>query len=216
MNRRFPRLFFILSGLLLLFILLPLLGSIFAATPATLLQALKDPAVSRSLALTFLAAFVATGIGMLGGLPLAYLLARSSFWGKRLVESIIDLPLVIPHTAAGVALLMVFGRQGILGRPFSNLGLFFTDNLAGIVVAMLFVSLPFLVDSSRDSFAQIDAELERVALIDGATPWQAFWLVTLPLAWRGVMGGMLMMWARGISEFGALSLSLTTQKSFRF
>lgn len=204
MNRRFPRLFYVLSGLLLLFILLPLLSSIFAATPASLLAALRDPSVSRSLSLTFLAAVLATGAGVAGGLPLAYLLARGRFSGKRLVESIIDLPLVIPHTAAGVALLMVFGRQGVLGRPLSYVGLFFTDNLAGIVVAMLFVSLPYLVDASRDSFAQVDEELERVALIDGATPWQAFWSVTLPLAWRGVVGGMLMMWARGISEFGAV------------
>jgi molybdate/tungstate transport system permease protein len=84
------------------------------------------------------------------------------------------------------------------------LGVVFTDNFSGIVVGMLFVSLPFLVNLSRESFALVDEELERVALIDGATPWQAFWYVLLPQAWRGVLAGALMMWARGISEFGAV------------
>lgn len=212
MNRRFPRLFFVLSGFLLLFVILPLGGAILAAQPSALLRTLEDPAISRSLGLTFLAAAIATGIALVCGLPLAYILARSDFSGKRVLESIIDLPLVIPHTAAGIALLMVLGRQGILGKPLAQLGLFFTDNLGGIVAAMLFVSLPYLVDTSRDSFAQVDAEIERVAMIDGATPWQAFWLVTLPLAWRGVVGGALMMWARGISEFGAVVILVYNPK----
>jgi molybdate/tungstate transport system permease protein len=80
----------------------------------------------------------------------------------------------------------------------------FTDNLAGIVVAMLFVSLPFLVNMSRDAFERVDPDLEQAAQADGASPWQSFRLVVLPLAWRGVLGGGLMMWARGISEFGAV------------
>jgi molybdate/tungstate transport system permease protein len=101
-------------------------------------------------------------------------------------------------------LLLVFGRRGLLGQWLAPLGLTFTDNLAGIIVAMLFVSLPFLVTMGRESFRLVDEELERVALIDGASQWQAFWLVTLPLAWRGVLGGAVMMWARGISEFGAV------------
>jgi molybdate/tungstate transport system permease protein len=120
------------------------------------------------------------------------------------VEALVNLPIVIPHTAAGVALLLVFGRRGLLGQWLAPLGVAFTDNFAGIVVGMLFVSLPFLVNLSRESFALVDEELERVALIDGATPWQAFWHVSLPQAWRGVLAGALMMWARGISEFGAV------------
>jgi len=103
-----------------------------------------------------------------------------------------------------VALLMVFGRKGLLGQPLAHLGLRFTDNLAGIVVAMLFVSMPFLVTASQEAFALINEEMERVALIDGATPLQAFFRITLPQAWRGIVSGALMMWARGISEFGAV------------
>jgi molybdate/tungstate transport system permease protein len=92
----------------------------------------------------------------------------------------------------------------LLGQWLYPLGITFTDNVAGIVVAMLFVSLPFLVNLSREAFAMVDDELERVAMTDGASHWQAFWHVTLPLAWRGVLGGAVMMWARGISEFGAV------------
>ena len=118
--------------------------------------------------------------------------------------ALINLPVVIPHTAAGIALLLVFGRRGLLGQWFSPLGITFTDNLAGIVVAMLFVSLPFLVNLSREAFAMVDEEFEKIALIDGASQWQAFFSVTLPLAWRGVLGGAVMMWAWGISDFGAV------------
>ena len=195
------------AGLLLvLFVVLPLAATVLATPAADLFSALTDPEVLNSIGLTFLAGAIATGLGLLTGVPLAYLLARRRFWGRQLVEGIINLPVVIPHTAAGVALLMVFGRRGLLGKLFLPLGVTFTENLAGIVVAMLFVSLPFLVNMSREAFALLDEELERVALTDGAGPWQVFYHVTLPQAWRGVLGGALMMWARGISEFGAVGI----------
>jgi molybdate/tungstate transport system permease protein len=207
MNRKpsvFDLVFILLGGLLVLFVILPLVSTLLAITPRSFWQALTDPEVYRSISLTFGAAVFATGLGLVTGVPLAYLLARRRFRGKRLVEAIVNLPVVIPHTAAGVALLMVFGRRGLLGQWLTPLGLTFTDKPAGVVVAMLFVSLPFLVNMSKEAFALVDEELERVALTDGATRWQAFRHVTLPLAWRGVLGGAMMMWARGISEFGAV------------
>lgn len=198
---------FSLAGILLLiFILLPLFSTLLSTTPDGFAASISDPEVASSIGLTFLASAVATGLTLLVGLPLAYMLARYRFKGKRLVESIIDLPLIIPHTAAGIALLLVFGRQGVLGPAMAALGLTFTDSLPGIVVAMAFVSLPYLVNLSREAIQLIEPEMEKVALIDGATSFQAFWYVTLPLAWRGVMSGMLMMWARGISEFGAVTI----------
>jgi molybdate/tungstate transport system permease protein len=196
--------FSFLGGLLLLFIILPLVSTLLGTTPEGFWSALTDPEVLRSISLTFAAAGVATALAMLTGVPLAYLLARRIFHGKRIVEALVNLPIVIPHTAAGVALLLVFGRRGLLGQWLTPLGITFTDSFGGIVVGMLFVSLPFLVNMSRESFALVDDELERVALIDGASTWGAFWHVTLPLAWRGVLGGAVMMWARGISEFGAV------------
>ncbi|MBN1642051.1 MAG: ABC transporter permease [Anaerolineae bacterium] len=193
-----------LGGLLVLFVLLPLGGILLTLDPHQFWLALADPEVLRAVWLTVLAAAIATLVALLTGVPLAYLLARRRFAGKRLVEALIDLPVVLPHTAAGVALLLVWGRRGLVGRWLAPLGVALIDNLGGIVIAMLFVSLPFLVTMSREAFAQVDQELERVALIDGATPWQAFWFVALPLAWRGVFGGALTMWARGMSEFGAV------------
>ncbi len=207
MNRKnlaFNLIFSFAGGLLVLFVVLPLVSTLLSTTPAAFLSSFSDPEVLHSILLTFGAAAIATALAMVTGVPLAYLLARRKFNGKRLLEAIINLPVVIPHTAAGIALLLVFGRRGLLGQFLYPLGVTFTDNLAGIVVAMLFVSLPFLVNLSREAFALVDDELERVAMTDGASPWQAFWHVTLPIAWRGVLGGAVMMWARGISEFGAV------------
>lgn len=203
-QRRFPAIFALLGGLLVIFVLLPLGAALFSTTPRNLINTLFDEEVRRSVTITLAAAAIATAVGLAGGLPLAYLLARTSFPARHLIAGIIDLPVIIPHTAAGIALLMVFGRQGLLGKAFAPLGILFTDTLAGVVVAMLFVGLPYLVNMSREAFALIDPEMERVAAIDGATPWQAFWYVTLPQAWRGIASGALMMWARGISEFGAV------------
>ena len=203
-NLLFQVVFSVAGGLLVLFIVLPIVSTLLSTSPIEFLRSFSDPEVLSSIGLTFLAAALATLLASITGVPLAYLLARRRFAGKRLLEAVVNLPVVIPHTAAGVALLLVFGRRGLLGEWLAPLGITFTDNLAGIVVAMLFVSLPFLVNLSRESFALVDEELERVALIDGADRWQAFWFVTLPLAWRGVLGGALMMWARGISEFGAV------------
>jgi len=200
----FDLLFGLLGSLLLLFIVLPLISILLGTSPDSFILALTDPEVLNSIRLTFGAALISTVMAALTGIPLAYLLARRKFLGKQLVQAFVNLPVIIPHTAAGVALLLVFGRRGLLGRGLQPFGLAFTDNLGGIVAGMLFVSLPFLVNMSREAFALVDEELERVALTDGATPFQAFWYVTLPLAWRGVLGGALMMWARAISEFGAV------------
>jgi len=126
--------------------------------------------------------------------------------GKRIRYDgdLTDLPVIIPHTAAGIALLLVYGSRGWIGAPAEKLGLAFTNQPAGIVAAMLFVSAPYLVNLSREAFALVDRELELQALVEGASAWGAFWHVTLPIAWRGVVSGALMMWARGISEFGAV------------
>lgn len=196
---------FSLAGtLLLLFIVAPLLATLFASSPSELASGVSDRGVVASLVVTFVAALIATAIALVIGVPLAYLLARRDFPGKNLVQGIIDLPIIIPHTAAGVALLMVFGRKGLLGEPLGSVGLYFTENMAGIVVAMLFVSLPILVDTARESFALVDERLEQVARTLGAGPFRAFSRVTLPLARRGILGGAVLMWGRGISEFGAV------------
>lgn len=190
--------------MLLLFVVLPLLSTLLGTPVAALWQALSDAQVLAALGLTFYAGLWATGLALFTGVPLAFLLARYEFAGKRWVEGIVNLPIVVPHTAAGIALLMVFGRQAPLGQVLGAIGLRFTDDVPGIIVGMLFVSLPFLVNAAREAFAAIDPELERMAEVMGASRWQSFAYVSLPLAWRGILAGAVMMWGRGISEFGAV------------
>jgi molybdate/tungstate transport system permease protein len=197
----------VLAGaLVVLFVVSPLAATLLGSTPARLAETAGDTEVLRSLAVTFAAGLLATAIGAVGGVPLAYLLARRRFRGRRAIEGLVMLPVVVPHTAAGVALLLVYGRRGLLGQLLAPLGLTFTDTIAGVTVAMLFVGLPFLVSASREAFALVDAEIERVALTDGATRWQAFYLIALPAAGRGILSGAVMMWSRGISEFGAVAI----------
>jgi len=196
---------FVLLGLVIfLFIVVPLGKMILASDPMILLDTFLDPEVMGSIWLTLYAALIATAIGCLLGVPLAYLLARANFPGKRLVEGLIDIPIVVPHTAAGIALLFIFGRNFVVGKAFDTIGIQFVDSTAGIVIAMLFVSIPFLIDSAKEGFKKVDVRLEKVARSLGASPWQAFFKISLPLAWRSIVAGNIMMWARGISEFGAV------------
>ena len=198
---------FLLLGLpLFLFVIIPLAKMILASAsePDILWKTVMAPEVRSAIMLTLFTALLATAIGFILGVPLAYLLARHDFPGKRLVEGFIDVPIVVPHTAAGIALLFVFGRQFFLGQAFSKIGITFVDTISGIVIAMLFVSLPFLIDSAKEGFKKVDVRLEKVARTLGASPWQAFFRISFPLAWRSILAGNIMMWARGISEFGAV------------
>jgi molybdate/tungstate transport system permease protein len=193
-----------LGVLLIFFVAWPLFRTVIGSRPAIVWETLGEAEVRRAILLTFGSSGLATIIAFLTGVPLAYLLARVDFPGKRLIEGIVDVPVVVPHSAAGIALLMVFGRRSLLGRAFGLLGLRFVSTAPGIVIAMLFVSLSFLVDSAREGFEAVDPRLERVARTLGASPWQAFWRVSFPLAWRSILSGMILMWARGLSEFGAV------------
>jgi molybdate/tungstate transport system permease protein len=198
--------FFLLGLIIFLFIIIPLAKMIFSsASEAQILwETILDPEVTGAIGLTLYAALIATLVGFLLGVPLAYLLARHNFPGKRLVEGLIDVPIVVPHTAAGIALLFVFGRRFFLGSAFETIGIEFVDSMAGIIIAMMFVSIPFLIDSAKEGFKKVDVRLEKVARTLGASPWQAFFRVSFPLAWRSILAGNIMMWARGISEFGAV------------
>ena len=193
-----------LGCIMVAFLALPLLRMVFGVNPAILKDTALDPAVGQAIWLTIYAALIATVVGCLFGVPLAYLLARLEFPGKRVMESLVDLPIVVPHSAAGIALLFVFGRNFLVGRLFGNIGLEFVDSTAGIVIAMLFVSVPFLIDSAKDGFKKIDSRLEKAARTLGASPWHVFFSVSLPLCRQNILTGNIMMWARGISEFGAV------------
>lgn len=197
-------LFWFLGGLLLAFLLIPLLGLVLTQSGANLADVARMPDVRDAIALSLEGAFLSATLAALLGIPLAYALARTPFPGKGAVAALVDLPLAVPHTVAGIALLIVFGRQGVLGQPFQALGLRFWGTVAGVVVAMLFVSVPYTVNAARIGFEAVDPRLEKIARTLGLGPWRTFWRITLPLARRSIMTGITLTYARSISEFGAV------------
>jgi molybdate/tungstate transport system permease protein len=176
------------GAILVLFIVGPLLRLLLFASPHTLADALRDVEL----------------IAAVLGIPLAYLLARRSFPGRRIILGIIDLPVVIPHPVAGIALLLFLGRRSAVGGTLAQMGLEFVSHVPGIVAAMLFVSAPILVSGAREAFRSVDPQLERVARTLGDSPWSAIRRVTLPLAGRGILAGSILAWARSVSEFGSI------------
>jgi molybdate/tungstate transport system permease protein len=199
--------FLFVGSLLILFTILTLFNMIFRQIvfdTEGLLEAAADPVVIDAIVLTLYCSFLATLIAAILGTPLAYVLARHDFLGKTVVESVIDVPVVIPHSVAGIALYALFMSRSAVGGAFSNIGVVFEDSMWGIVVAMLFVSAPFYVNAAREGFQSINPRLERVARTLGASQWKSFYKITLPLTVRHLFSGAVMAWARGISEFGAV------------
>jgi molybdate/tungstate transport system permease protein len=193
-----------LGGVLLLFIVAPLAGMFLGVGKAELAEAAADPEVTGSIWLTLGASMAATIIAALGAVPFAWILARKEFPFKRLVNGIVDLPIVIPHSAAGIALLGVLAPGTPVGSLGERLGVTFIGGIAGIMAAMAFVSVPFLVNAARDGFAAVPVRLEQAALNLGASPLRVFLTISMPMAWRSIISGLVLMWARGMSEFGAV------------
>ena len=191
----------LLGSFVVLLILAPLLGLLLSARPGEVSQAAMDSEVIDSIRLTLTCAAAATIACTVTGVPLGYLLARRRFWGRSALMAVIDLPIIIPHSAAGIALLTVIGRRSPAGRIFDG---GFTGTAVGITIAMAFVSVPFLVNAAHAAFAAVPVRLEKAARTLGASPRRVFLTISLPLAWRDILAGMVLMWGRGISEFGAV------------
>jgi molybdate/tungstate transport system permease protein len=196
--------FSILGALVLLFLLAPLVRILFNTSFEQYFTTIQDKEVAASIGLTLWISFAATIVFAVGAIPLAYILARNEFWGKSIVQAIIDLPVVIPHSAAGIALLGFVSRDTLLGQFAEKLGIDFIGNPLGIAIAMAFVSLPFLVNSARDGFQMVPRKLEKAALLLGASRFRTFMTISIPLAGRSILSGLVMMFARGLSEFGAI------------
>lgn len=194
----------LLGGILLLFIISPILGLVFATPIESLFKTAGEQEVQESIWLTIWVAMAATVLFAMLSIPLAYLLARYDFPLKRLVLGIIDLPVVIPHSAAGIALLGFMTRDSLLGKSSSAMGFDFVGSPAGIALAMAFVSVPFLINYAREGFSAVPERLEKAALNLGASPARVFFTISLPLAWKSIISGLIMMFARGMSEFGAV------------
>ncbi|MHB8931308.1 MAG: ABC transporter permease [Melioribacteraceae bacterium] len=196
--------FTFLGGILLLFIIAPLAGMYLSTSLGSLKEAVGSEEVRNSIWLSLWTAMAGTIFFSFFAIPLAYLLARKKFPLKNVVNGIIDIPIIIPHSAAGIAVLGIITRDSFLGRAGELLGIKFVGNPAGIILAMAFVSIPFLINAARDGFAAVPERLEKIALTLGASPIRVFFTISLPLAWRSILSGFILMWARGMSEFGAV------------
>jgi molybdate/tungstate transport system permease protein len=163
-----------------------------------------DPELQGALSLTAVAATTATIITMLLGTPLAYLLARDRMPAGGVVSALVELPLLIPHPVAGIALLLAFGRASPAGAQLARIGLGIVGSPLGIGLAMLFVAAPLYVSAAREAIARVDERYEAVARTLGDSRWRAVRRVTLPLAGRGLWAAAVVMWARAVSEFGAI------------
>ena len=194
----------LMASLLLLFLAAPILRLVTEGGADGLMRLASDAELRSSLLLTGFTATAATLLGVLGGTPLAWLLARKEFPGRAVLSAILDLPLLIPHPVAGIALLLLLGRDSAVGGAALDIGLRIVGSTLGIIAAMLFVSAPLFVSGAREAFAKVDPRFEGVARTLGDAPWQAFRRVTLPLASRGLLASAVVMWARAVSEFGAI------------
>jgi molybdate/tungstate transport system permease protein len=187
-------------------VLLPLIHLLTQDSPQTLWAVLGRQEVRQALTLSLTSSALATGLVAVWGIPLAYALARTDFRGRGLVESLIDLPILIPQSVVGIALLVILGPGSPLGQTLEQAGLGVSGRFAGIVIAQVFVASPFLIKTAMTAFEAVPAHLENVSRTLGAGPASTFWRISLPLASRGIFTGLILCWARAISEFGALLL----------
>lgn len=198
---RMKLVFSLLGTMIILFVIVPLFRMVISTDVPELARTAAQKDVMGPIFLTFRASLWSTIIALICGVPLAYLFARVHFFGKKIIEGLIDIPVIIPHTAAGIALIMVWGRQSLFTR-LTGVSVLGTE--LAITIAMMFVSMPFLINSAKEGFKMVDVRYEKTAISLGATPWKAFRTVSLPMAKRSIISGSIMMWARGISEFGAV------------
>ena len=206
MKRR-PNLTFLIFGLLggFLFIdlVLPIASLFLGADWAGWIAALRQPAALQALMISIEASAISMAIMMLLGVPLGYLLARAHLPLKRVWISLVFLPMVVPDLAAGILLLKTFGPYGVIGQPLDARNISLTNNLAGIVLAQLFVAAPFVIVSALAGFASVDPKLELAAATLGDSRWHIFRRISLPLAWPGIAAGLTLAWIRAMGEFGS-------------
>lgn len=188
---------------LLLFLALPLIAMFLRTSPERLVINLGNPQVLQAISLSLLTTLITLSITIILGTPVAYLLARYQFPFRKAIDTLLDLPTVLPPSVAGIALLMAFGRRGLLGDWLEAWDIHIAFTQTAVVMAQTFVAAPFFVKAATLGFRAIDQEMEQAAALDGATARQIFRFVTLPLAWTALLSGAVMTWARALGEFGA-------------
>jgi molybdate transport system permease protein len=204
LTRRFDRAILPLLGLpLILFIVLPLAALLTQVPYPDFFKSIQSQQVRQAIQLSFVTSIISVLITMIFGTPVAYLLARSRSRVATLMDTIMDLPTVLPPAVAGVALLIAFGRRGVFGAYLAPLGISLPFTQAAVIMAQTFVASPFFVKAAAIGFSGIRKELLEASALDGASRWQTFWHITLPLARISLMTGAVMTWARALGEFGA-------------
>lgn len=188
---------------MLLFLALPILALLLRVNFPAIGTHLLDPTVQQAIRLSAVTSFTTLALTLLLGTPIAYWLGRNRFRGHAAIDTLIDLPMVLPPSVAGIALLMAFGRRGLIGSGLNEMGLSLAFTQAAVVLAQLFVSAPFYIKAAAGAFGAVDRDLEQAAGLDGANWWRVFRYVTLPLASSALLGGAMMSWARALGEFGA-------------
>lgn len=186
-----------------LFLGLPILCLVLCPTQHHLLQAIGDQVTKEALVLSVFTSTISTLIVVFFGGVLAYVLARHAFPGRVLVDTLIDLPIVMPPMVTGLALLMLLGRHGVVGSWFSEHGIAITFTSIAVIIAQVFVALPFFVRAARAGFESINPRLEQASLLLGASPRQTFFRVIVPTVWPPLLAGAILAWARCLGEFGA-------------
>jgi molybdate/tungstate transport system permease protein len=195
--------FGLLGSFLLVDLVLPIASLFVDADWKSWLAALKQPEARQALMISLEASAISMAAMIFLGVPLGYLLARANLPLKRMWISLIFLPMVVPDLAAGILLLKTFGPYGMIGQSLDAKNISLTNNLAGIVLAQLFVAAPFAIVSALAGFASVDPKLELAAATLGDSRWHIFRRVALPLAWPGIAAGLTLAWIRAMGEFGS-------------
>jgi molybdate transport system permease protein len=187
----------------LLFILIPLTALFLRTNSSIVAESLNREQVLQAIRLSMTTALITVGVTLVIGTPVAYYLAHPHYRFHKLVDTVVDLPIVLPPSVAGVALLMAFGRSGLLGGWLSEFGITLPFTFPAVVLAQTFVAAPLYIKSAAIGLGAVDQELRHAASIDGASRWQVFWYVTMRIAWVSLLSGCVMTWARALGEFGA-------------
>ena len=186
-----------------LFLILPLLALFLRISPADLWQTLNQEQVTQALSLSLFTSLTTVLVTILFGTPVAYYLSHRRYRFYRLVDTLVDLPTVLPPAVAGVALLAAFGRRGLLGGPLESLGISLPFTQAAVIMAQTFIAAPLYIKAAALGFSGVDCELRKAAALDGASRWQTFRYIIVPMSWVALLSGAVMTWARALGEFGA-------------
>ncbi|MBM3924618.1 MAG: molybdate ABC transporter permease subunit [SAR202 cluster bacterium] len=194
----------LVMALYLAFIGLPIVSLIVEAVgEENFLDSFTSTIAYQSLRLSLITTAISLAIIVVLGTPFAYLLARSRHWTLRVVDSLVELPIVLPPVVAGLAMLMAFGRRGLLGPGLEDIGVTISFSTVAVLFAQIFVSAPFYIRAAKIGFEGVERDYEDVSQTLGVSPWRTFWRLTLPMAWPVLAGGAVLAWARALSEFGA-------------